>query len=79
MGSVSKINPVYFIESKPSEGGNIPAGKPDTCDDALGRPSRYTRNATTVATECPDSHVQSCIDKQVGTNMTLAWGRTKES
>ena len=63
---MSKIDPAYFQEANPSAGGNVPAGKDNGCDDALGKPGRFQRNTTTVATE--DHDVKELRDKQLGSN-----------
>jgi len=68
MGSIKNIDQVYFQVAHPSAGGNIPAGKVDNCDDALGKPGRFARNGETTATDKPDSHVEDLRDKQNGSN-----------
>jgi len=68
MGSIKNIDECYFHVAHPSAGGNIPAGKVDDCDDALGKPGRFSRNGATASEEKPDSHVEELRDKQLGSN-----------
>jgi hypothetical protein len=80
MGSIEHIDKHYDQVAVPSSGGTVRFPKVEgSCDDSLGSPGRFVRNATTIATEKPDSHVQNLIDKQRGTNKDLVWDRTDES
>jgi hypothetical protein len=73
---MSKIDPAYFQVAHPSAGGSNPAGKDSSnCDDALGNPGRFTRNAVSTATPDPDSELQKTRDEQLGTNIELTWTR----
>ena len=73
---MSKIDPAYFQVAHPSAGGSNPAGKDSAnCDDALGKPGRFSRNASTVATPDADSELDKTRDEQLGTNIELNWKR----
>ncbi len=64
---MAKHDSAYDQAAHPSAGATAQAGKDSACiDDALGNPGRYSRNATTVATEEHD--VKSLRDKQLGSN-----------
>jgi hypothetical protein len=80
---MAKHDPVYDQVAHPSAGGTTPAGKDSlNCDDALGKPSRFSRNASTVATPDPASELHKTRDEQLGTNIELTWtryGNTKPS
>lgn len=67
MGSIKNIDEAYFQVAHPSAGGTTPTAKDGLgCDDALGNPGRFSRNATTVATEEHD--VKELREKQLGSN-----------
>lgn len=67
---------VYDQVAHPSAGGSNPAGKDSAnCDDALGNPSRFSRNATTISTPDPNSELDATRDEQLGTNIELVWHR----
>ncbi len=66
---MAKHDKAYDQVAVPSMGGSNPAGKDSAnCDDALGNPSRFQRNATTVATADPDSELKATREKQLGEN-----------
>lgn len=71
-----KYDKVYDQVTVPSAGGTTPAGKDSSnCDDALGKPSRFTRAASVAVTPSPDSQIQEARDEQLGTNIELIWTR----
>jgi hypothetical protein len=64
---MAKHDKAYDQVAVPSAGGTTPAGKDSSsCDDALGKPGRFSRNATTAATEEHD--VKELRKEQLGSN-----------
>jgi hypothetical protein len=60
----------------PSAGGTTPAGKHSDCTtDALGNPDRYSKQTEFSAKE--RGGVKEARDKQLGSNIELAWARKK--
>jgi hypothetical protein len=72
-----RYDSVYDQVAHPSAGATTPASKVsgDIKNDALGNPSRFKRNATTVAECAPDSKVEDACKEQLGTNIELNWKR----
>jgi hypothetical protein len=64
---MSKIDKAYDQVAHPSAGTTAQAGKDSMCNtDALGKPGRYPRNASTVAE--PKDVSRELINKQNGSN-----------
>ena len=74
---MKRYDSVYDQVAHPSAGATTPASKVsgDIKNDALGNPSRFKRNASTVVEVKPDSKVQEAHECQEGTNMELTWTR----
>lgn len=72
---MAKHDSAYDQVSSPSAGTTTPAGKQsgDIKNDALGNPSRFTRNLSTVAE--PKNNPSEVVDEQLGTNIELTWRR----
>ena len=66
---MAKHDKAYDQVAHPSAGGTQKPGLDSAnCDDALGKPGRFSRNATTVATCDPDSELKATREKQLGEN-----------
>lgn len=66
---MAKHDKAYDQVAHPSAGGTQKPGTDSAnCDDAFGHPTRAARNATTVATCKPESHVKELREKQLGEN-----------
>jgi len=64
------------VAAHPSAGGTTPAGKDSSnCEDALGKPSRFSRAVPGAATPDAKEELTKTRDEQLGTNIELAWTR----